>query len=118
LCQFFNGKFSGPIVTNFISELINLFAEFVFYSFQTVNEIKEIDIVKNALQERLKKYKKLILELENEIVDLQKLNNTNKEIKEILLRQRQDVEVKYSDSLTQVSILKDDLNVKILLNKN
>jgi hypothetical protein len=77
----------------------------------TLIEIKEIDIVKNAMHERFKKYHKISLELENEIEDLKKFTKTNKEIKDILLNQKHEIEVKYTDSQMQVTYLKDELNV-------
>jgi predicted DNA-binding protein YlxM (UPF0122 family) len=114
LCKFFTSGLSGSALTMFITELIKYFSEFLFYSHKTIQEIRELDIVKNAIHERFKKYHKISLELENEIEDLKKFSNTNKEIKDILLRQKQDVEVKYTDSLTQVSVLKDEVNVIVL----
>ena len=74
-------------------------------------EIREMDVVKHAMHERFKKYHKICIELENEMDDLQKLTKTNKEIKDILLKQKQEVEVKYIDSVTQITHLKDEVNV-------
>jgi hypothetical protein len=79
-----------------------------------MQEIRELDIVKNAIHERFKKYHKITLELENEIEDLKKFSQTNKEIKDILLKQKYEVDVKYNDSLTQVSFLKDENNVNYI----
>lgn len=62
------------------------------------------------MHERFKKYYKISLELENEIEDLKKFSKTNKEIKEILLKQKQEIEVKYTDSITQITFYKDELN--------
>ena len=111
LSQFFNGKFPNQTVTNFITSLIFNFSDMLFYSYLTLQEIKEIDIVKNALHERFKKYRKISNELQIEINDMQKLSKTNKDIKDILMKQRQEVEVKYNDTLTHISVLKDEINV-------
>lgn len=54
------------------------------------------------------------MELENEMEDLKRLSLTNKEIKDILLKQKQEVEVKYNDSLTKISLLKEEENVNLL----
>ncbi len=85
----------------------------LYHSNKTVYEIKELEIVKNAIHERFKKYHKISMELENEMEDLKRLSHTNKEIKDILLKQKQEVEVKYNDSLTQISYLKDEENVNL-----
>jgi hypothetical protein len=72
-----------------------------------------MEIVKNAMHERFRKYYKISVELENELEDLKKFAKTNKEIKDILLRQKQEIEVKYTDCMTQITYLKDELNVFI-----
>ena len=74
-----------------------------------------MEIVKNAMHERFRKYYKICTELENEMSDLKKFAKTNKEIKDILLRQKQEIEVKYTDCNTQITYLKDELNVILLL---
>jgi hypothetical protein len=114
LVQFFTSLKNSPtIITNFIAELINEYSDFIFYTQKTLLEIKELDIVKSAMHERFKKYHKICIELENELDDLQKFAKTNKEIKDILLKQKLEVEVKYTDSMTQITYLKDELNVSI-----
>jgi hypothetical protein len=112
LVQFFTSLKNSPsIITSFIAELISEYSEFIFYTQKTLMEIKELDIVKSAMHERFKKYHKICIELENELDDLQKFAKTNKEIKDILLKQKLEVEVKYTDSMTQITYLKDELNV-------
>ena len=78
-------------------------------------EIKEMEIVKNAMHVRFRKYYKICVELENELEDLKKFAKTNKEIKDILLKQKQEIEVKYTDGITQITYLKDELNVALYL---
>ncbi len=63
------------------------------------------------MHERFKKYHKICMELEIEADDQKKFAKTNKEIKDILLKQKQEIEVKYNDSLTQIIFYKNDLNV-------
>jgi hypothetical protein len=112
LVQFFTSLKNSPqVISNFIAELINEYSDFLFYSQKTLLEIREMDLVKHSMHERFKKYHKICIELENELDDLQKLSKTNKEIKDILLKQKQEVEVKYIDSVTQITHLKDELNV-------
>ena len=112
LVEFFTTlKKSPQKISHFISELINEYSNFIFYSQKTLMEIRELDIVKSAMHERFKKYHKICFELEGELEDLQKFARTNKEIKEILMKQKQEVEVKYTDSMTQITFLKDELNV-------
>jgi hypothetical protein len=117
LVQFFTSLKNSPqVISNFIAELINEYADFLFYSQKTLQEIREMDLVKHSMHERFKKYHKICIELENELDDLQKLSKTNKEIKDILLKQKQEVEVKYVDSVTQITHLKDELNVRFNIN--
>lgn len=111
LNKFFYSKFPANLIANFLTELINEYSEFVFFSFKCLNEIKELNVVKTSLHEKFKKYHKISMELEAEVEDLKRFSKTNKEIKDILLKQRQEIEVKYTDSLTQITYLKDESNV-------
>jgi hypothetical protein len=113
LVKFFTAGLSNNVITGFITEIIKQYSEMLYHSNKTVYEIKELEIVKNAIHERFKKYHKISMELENEMEDLKRLSHTNKEIKDILLKQKQEVEVKYNDSLTQISYLKDEENVNL-----
>ncbi len=99
------------MITTFIHEIIKQYSEILYHANCTIDEIRELEIVKNAINERFKKYHKISMELESEMEDLKRLSQTNKEIKDILLKQKQEVEVKYNDSLTQISLLKDEENV-------
>jgi hypothetical protein len=117
LVTFFTSLKNSPqIISNFIAEMINEYSEFLYNSQKALYEIKELEIVKNALHERFKKYHKICIEMDNEIEDLKKFSKTNKEIKDILLKQKQEVEVKYTDSKSQITFMKDELNVLYFLN--
>ena len=50
-------------------------------------------------------------DLEAEIEDLKRFGETNKTIKDILIKQKCDVEIKYNDSISQLIIYKEEINV-------
>lgn len=111
LTSYLLGKFSSANVSNFISKVLSNFSDLMFIAYNTLNEIKELDIVKNALHNKLKKLRKLNTDLEAEIEDLKRFAETNKTIKDILIKQKNDVEIRYNDCVSQIINYKEDLNV-------
>ena len=70
-----NGK-----LMSFINEIVSEYSEFLFISNKTLNQIKEIDIVKSAFIERYGKYKKLYLYSEKELNELRKTHTIIKDV--------------------------------------
>jgi len=105
------GKFSSNNISNFISKIISNYSDLMYMGYNTLKEIKEMDIVKNALHNKLKKLRKLNTDLEAEIDDLKRFSDTNKTIKDILIKQKNDVEIKYNDCVSQIINYKEELNV-------
>lgn len=64
-------------LTAFIKEVCLEYSELLFYSFKIVNEIKEIELVKNCLNERFKKLNRICFMLEGELSEY-KSSNHNK----------------------------------------
>lgn len=117
LTSFLLGKFSSANISNFISKVLSNYSDLILISFNTLKEIKELDIVKNALLNKLKKLRRLNTDLETEIDDLKRFSETNKIIKDILIKQKNDVEIRYNDCVSQIINYKEEINVnKIFYN--
>ena len=86
LTSYLLGKFSSNNITNFISRILSNYADLIFISYQTLKEITEMDIVKYSLNNKLKKLMKINIDLEGEIQDLKQFSETNRMIKEILIK--------------------------------
>lgn len=62
--------FSTEKLTGFIKEVCLEYSELLFFANKCINEIKELEIVKNALNERYKRYYKISNALETELSEL------------------------------------------------
>lgn len=76
LNKFLKSNFPVDKLTAFIKELCTGYSELLYSSNRSLMEIKEIEIVKNALNERYKHFEKLSSELENQL-KVQNLNTPN-----------------------------------------
>ena len=74
-----------------------------------------MDIVKYSLNNKLKKLMKINIDLEGEIQDLKQFSETNRMIKEILIKQKNEVEIKYNYCISQIINYQLDLKVKYFL---
>lgn len=63
---------------NFIKEVVNEYSELLYLSNKTLNEIKELVIVKSAFVERFGKYKRLCANNDQELRDLKKVGSISK----------------------------------------
>lgn len=105
------GNFNSNQRNNFISQVLSNYSDIIFVAYNTLKEIRELDMVKYALHFKYKKLRKLNTDLEAEIEDLKRFGETNKTIKDILIRQKCDVEIKYNDSISQLIVYKEEINV-------
>ena len=64
----------------FIREVVCEYSELLFLSNKTLNEIKEIEIVKSAFVERFAKYKKLFTKNDNELKDIRRFIRIGNEV--------------------------------------
>lgn len=76
LNKFLKSNFPVDKLTAFIKELCSGYSELLFSSNRSLVEVKEMEIVKNALNERYKNFEKLCSEYEKKI-KLQTINNEN-----------------------------------------
>ena len=101
--------------TQFKSYLIDEFSQLLFNSYKSLNCIKELEICNKIQGVRFNKNIYLIKQMTNEINDLKKLKETNKKENTKLVKQRNELEIKYNDSLLLIS----SINEKLLeVNKN
>jgi hypothetical protein len=112
-------NFTGDFIKEFNSELVKNFSSILFYSNEAINDIKEIDYLKDLINKRFEKYYKLNKELEEEVESLRSYNKTNKDIKEILLNQKNELEMKYSSFkgeliLQQQEIVKKQKEIQMI----
>ena len=99
-------------LTNFIKETCGEYSEFLFLANKTLGDIKEIDIIKNALNERYKIYKKVLSIKEAESVQNKEQHFYDESTKEMLIKQKTDLEDKYNDCLLNLQKKSNDVEVK------
>ena len=98
-------------LTLFIKELCAEYSELLFFSFRITKELKEIDLVKNALNERFKKLNKICFQLEAE---LHYYRNSNRPVKNNLEKKIENIEelkFKLSNQENNMNILQLNLEV-------
>jgi hypothetical protein len=115
LSSYMIGNFTNNQRNNFISQVLSNYSDILYTSYSTLKEIRELDMVKYALHFKYKKLRKLNTDLEAEIEDLKRFGETNKTIKDILIKQKCDVEIKYNDSISQLIIYKEEIKVNKLI---
>jgi hypothetical protein len=93
----------------FIKEVCAEYSELLFFSYKAISEIRDLEIIKNALNERYKRYFKLATNYEKEINELKNrtipnmmINTENTETYPLLK----------SDSMLSIHQLKEQINVK------
>ena len=91
--------------TKFRSYLIDEFAELLFNCNSCLKCIKELEICNKIQGIRFSKNIYLIKQMTNEIDNLKSFNDSNKKIKDKLMKQKNELEVKYNDSLMKNSSL-------------
>ena len=89
--------------TQFKSYLIDEFAELLYNSYKSLECIKELEICNKIQGIRFNKNIYLIKQMTNEINNLNKLKETNKQSNNKLIQQKNELEIKYNDSLLMIS---------------
>ncbi len=79
LNKFLKSNFSTDRLTQFIKEVCLEYSELLFYSNKSLGELRDLETLKNALNERFRKYQRLCSSLENEISLLKKPSETKVE---------------------------------------
>jgi hypothetical protein len=116
LNKFLKSNFPTEKLTAFIKEVCGEYSELLFYAHKSLNEIRELEIVKDALNERYKKYYKYSTQLQNDVNDLKKLrgdltnysdNNSNISITDT--KYTKEIENKYFNSQIEINKLKEQI---------
>ena len=89
--------------TQFKSYLIDEFAELLFNSYKSLECIKELEICNKIQGIRFNKNIYLIKQMTSEIDNLNKLKESNKQASNKLIKQKNELEIKYNDSLLMIS---------------
>ena len=89
--------------TQFKSYLIDEFAELLFNSYKSLECIKELEICNKIQGIRFNKNIYLIKQMTSEIDNLNKLKESNKQASNKLIQQKNELEIKYNDSLLMIS---------------
>ena len=97
----------------FFHYLIDEYSELFFNCYDSLNSIKELEIVNIAIDSRYKKINYLMKEMNYMVAELNNYCETSKNLKETLLKQKNEVEIKYNDCL----MMNSNLN-KTIINDN
>ena len=98
----------------FVHYLIDEFSELFFNCYESLDSIKELEIVNIAIDSRYKRTNYLMKEMNLMVTELNNYVETSKNLKETLLKQKNDVEIKYNDCL----MMNSSLNQQLVNNKN
>ena len=98
----------------FIYYLIDEFSELFFNCYDSLNSIRELEIVNLAIDSRYKRTNYLMKEMNLMMNELNNYCETSKNLKETLLKQKNDVEIKYNNCL----MMNSSLNQQVINYKN
>ena len=113
LRYFLNNGLEKEYYNKFYQYLIDEYSELFFNCYDSLNSIKELEIVNIAIDSRYKKINYLMKEMNYMLTDLNNYCETSKNLKETLLKQKNEVEIKYNDCL----MMNSSLNKTIINNK-
>ena len=85
-----------------------MFSDLLYSCYLALRDIKNLEIVKHALYVRCMKYKERAAGMEMEIRDMNQFARSSREVKEMLLKQKNEVEIKYNNSLMIIAQLNDE----------
>jgi len=112
LNRFLKSNFTTDKLTTFIKEVCLEYSELLFFAYKSINDIKEIEAVKNALNERYRRYHKLSNVLESELAEFKKFNTQssmeNNEAKsQGDSKSKQEFETKFYAAMNEVNRLRE-----------
>ena len=110
LRYFLKNGLNQEYYNKFFQYLIDEFSELFFNCYDSLNSIKELEIVNIAIDSRYKKANYLMKEMNLIVAELNNYCETSKNLKETLLKQKNEVEIKYNDCL----MMNSSLNKKIV----
>lgn len=102
---FLKEKLDKKYYNGFLQNLIDQFCDLFYNCYQSINAIKELEITNHALDVRYKKNFYLLQNLQYEYENLKDYVNSYKLVKEKLLKEKNEIEVKYNNTLLKNSEL-------------
>jgi len=105
-------------LTAFIKEVCLEYSELLFFSYKLLNDIREIEIVKQCLNERFKRLNKICFQLESELSEYKVPNRfVSKSTAEGKQENLEELKFKLSNKENDMNLLKENLDVIMLLFK-
>ena len=99
-------------LTAFIKEVCLEYSELLFFSYKITNELKEIEIVKNCLNERFKKLNRICFQLEAELSEFRSPNRLlSKNCNSVKLESYEDLKYKITNKENENNMLRLNLEV-------
>ena len=112
LNDFFVSQLPQTSYQKFVTKICETFSELLFSSFLALNDIKNLEIIMYALYCRYMKYKTKIEDLEGVIEDLNHFVETSRQIKDMMTKEKNELEFKYTNSVMTISQLNNTINKK------
>ena len=107
--EFFSSQLPQPSYQAYIQKISETFCDLLYASFIALNDIKNLQIIVFALYGRYMRYKLKIEDLQSEIEDLNHFADSNRQIKEMLTKTKNELEFKYTNSIMTISQLNNVL---------
>ena len=107
--EFLKTDLSKEIYQNFFMNLCENFSDLLFAGYKSLNDIKNLEIIVYALYFRFMKNRIYIEDLQSVIKDLNQFAESSRQIKEMLMKSKNDLEFKYSNSLMTISLLNNNI---------
>ena len=107
--DFFVCQLPQPSYKKFISKICETFSDLLYASFVALKDIKNLQIIVFALYGRYMRYKLKIEELQSVIEDLHHFAESSKQIKEMLTKNKNEFELKYTNSMMTISQLNSSI---------
>lgn len=108
LNYFIDSNLKKENYATFFQCLFEEYSELLYECYSSIKEIKELEIVNTSINCRYKRFKYLCQDMQSEILDLRRFVSTSKEIKDMLIKQKNQIEFKYNDALLEISRLKKE----------
>ena len=103
--EFFLCQLPQPSYQKFIQKICETFCDLLYSSFLALNDIKNLQIIAFSLYSRYMKFKLKNEELLSVIEDLNHFADSNRQIKEMLTKSKNELEFKYTNSKMTISQL-------------
>ena len=103
--EFFLCQLPQSSYQKFIQKICETFCDLLYSAFLALTDIKNLQIIVFSLYNRYIKFKLKNEELLSAIEDLTKFSESNKQIKEMLTKSKNELEFKYTNSMMTISQL-------------